>query len=146
MRSRQVIVTKHPSITGREIPGAVVWGWSRADGVEAGGPSVVDDAIPGDYVIHHDSWTLDGRRRLRPWTVHRARKIAGARFQRRLANVSIGCGGCSTHRTVEAAVKAAAAMLRRDEAQRAASAAAACSRGETVACPDQHTCRHGIDN
>jgi hypothetical protein len=22
----------------------------------------------------------------------------------------------------------------------------ACSRGETVACPDQHLCRHGIDN
>lgn len=119
MRDRQVIVVKNYKIKNRtEIDGCPVWGWSKCDGSEHGEPSVVDNAIPGDYIVWHEPYTEEGRVRLVPWSVIRARPL-NRKFSSRLAQVSIGCGARSRHRTVEAAVKAAVAALRMDERCRA---------------------------
>jgi hypothetical protein len=144
MRNPQVIAVWHHSIRGREsIDGAPVWGWSGSDRPSnaAAGPTVCGNAVAGDYIVWHDTYCEDGDTpRARPWSVVKAWARRGGGVE-----VAIGCGAISHHRTIEAAIKAAAAMLRAENNDRAAAARAACQAGEPADCPDAHTCRHGID-
>lgn len=143
MRQPMVIVCRYCELRDRaDVDGAPIWGWSSGDGAK---PSICDSVVPGDYVVWHEAYTQSHRAIRRfPWSVLRAR-AKGNRFEGRRASVAIGCGAISRHRTVEAAVRAAQAMLRRDEASRAEQARRACEAGEPVACPDADRCRHGID-
>lgn len=111
MRTPQVIVTKYYEIKDRKNIGpAPVWGWSISDGAAPGEPSVCANAIPGDYIVWHETFTENGRAvRKRPWAVVNARATRGGTVR-----VPIGCGAISRHATVEAAVAAAFAMLRAD--------------------------------
>jgi len=128
MRAPQVIAVWHHSIRGREsIDGAPVWGWSGSDrpGSLDAVPTICGDAVAGDYIIWHDTYCEDGDTvRARPWAVVKARGLRSGRVE-----VAIGSHAISHHRTPEAAVKAAAAMLRKDEQARDAAARAACATG-----------------
>ena len=122
-RAPAVIIVWHHSITGRpEINGAPVWGWSGSDRGRhlTDTRTVCDDAVAGDYIVWHDTYCEDGDTvRARPWSVVRARaRCRGG------VDVAIGCGAISHHRRIEDAITAAAAMLRRDNRERAAEATA----------------------
>jgi hypothetical protein len=138
-----VIAVRREDTMGKQFDGAVVWGWSVVDGAAPGEQNVCEHAIHGDYIVRRDPWTLDGRRRLLAWGVCRVRQ-RGDRFRVAIGGGTVG-GVISYHRTPEAAVKAAVAMLRNDQRGREAAARAACTAGEPVACPDADRCRHGID-
>jgi len=122
-RTPAVIVVWHHSITGRpEINGAPVWGWSGCDrGRHLTDTSTVcGDAVAGDYIVWHDTYCEDGDTpRVRPWSVVRAWARPGGRVE-----VGIGTHAISHHRRIEDAVKVAQTMLRRDNRERAAEAAA----------------------
>ena len=143
-RKPAVIVVWHHSINGRKaIDDAAVWGWSGSDrgrGLDAP-QTICGDAVGGDYIVWHDTYCEDGDTvRARPWSVVLARAYKSGRVE-----VAIGSRAISHHRRVEDAVAAARAMLRRDDRERDNAARAACSRNDQTACPDVHTCRHGIE-
>lgn len=108
MRTPQVIVVKHHSIKDRaEINGCPVWAWSRGEGTQ----NAVDHASEGDYMVRHEPYTQSGRPRVLAWSVCQVCRLRRGDL--------FWCGSLSYHRTADAAVKAAAAMLRRDAKQRA---------------------------
>jgi len=131
MRQNMVIVTRQHSIRDREtVGGAPVWGWSVIDGAQPGDRNVCEHAKPGDYIIGYDHTTSSCRRRMLPWRVCRVPR-RGDRFVAGMLGPVI-----SYHRTPEAAVKAAAWLLRVDERTRDAAARASvrasAARGQAV--------------
>ena len=107
MRTPQVIVVEHHSIKDRaEIDGCPVWAWSRGEGEQ----NAVDHASEGDYMVRHVPYTQSGRPRVLAWSVCTVGRL-------RRGDLFL-CGSRSYHRTADAAVKAAAAMLRHDAKHR----------------------------
>jgi hypothetical protein len=109
MRTPQVIVVKHHSIKDRaEIDGCPVWAWSRGEGEQ----NAVDHASEGDYMVRHEPYTQSGRPRVVAWSVCVVGRL-------RCHGGLFWGGSLSYHRTADAAVKAATAMLRHDAKHRA---------------------------